>query len=196
MEGSKIVIRPAVPGDGEALVKIYAPYVESTAISFEYQVPSVEEFTERIKKVLERYPYLVAEVDGEIAGYAYAAALKPRDAYIYSVETTIYLKQSMKKMGIGRRLYQAMEKVLRAQNVTNMNACIAIPPEGDTDGYVDKNSMDFHEHLGFKLIGRFQKCGHKFNRWYDVIWMEKIIGEHRENQPEFIPFRNVKGILG
>ena len=170
MSASKITIRPATPDDAEALLSIYAPYVEQTAITFEYEVPSVEEFRDRIVHTLKLYPYLVAQretstnsdASTEIVGYAYAGPLHARAAYAWSVETSIYVKKSEKKSGIGKALYSALEKVLAAQNITNVNACIA-SPETD-DEYLNHNSIQFHQHLGYSMIGEFHKCAYKFGR--------------------------------
>lgn len=186
MSASKITIRPATPDDAEALLSIYAPYVEQTAITFEYEVPSVEEFRDRIVHTLKLYPYLVAQretstnsnASTEIVGYAYAGPLHARAAYAWSVETSIYVKKSEKKSGIGKALYSALEKVLAAQNITNVNACIA-SPETD-DEYLNHNSIQFHQHLGYSMIGEFHKCAYKFGRWYNMVWMEKMIGEHQD----------------
>ena len=104
-----ITIRTAVQQDAKVLLEIYAPYVKKTAITFEYDVPSVEEFARRISKVLQKYPYLVAEVNGEPVGYAYAGPFKERAAYDWAVETTVYVRENMKKSGIGRALYTALE---------------------------------------------------------------------------------------
>lgn len=122
-----LTIRTAVEHDAEALLQIYAPYVKKTAITFEYDVPSVEEFAGRISKVLQKYPYLVAEINGEPVGYAYAGPFKERAAYDWAVETTVYVREDMKKSGIGRALYTALEKALSDQGVLNLNACIAFP---------------------------------------------------------------------
>ncbi len=194
MSTSPITIRPATPDDAEALLSIYAPYVEHTAITFEYDVPSVEEFRERIVHTLQLYPYLVAErkiaanaaATSEIVGYAYAGPLHARAAYAWSVETSIYVKESEKKSGIGKTLYLALEKVLAAQNITNVNACIASPVVDDE--YLNHNSIQFHEHFGYSMVGEFHKCAYKFGRWYNMVWMEKIIGEHQDKQPPMIPF--------
>lgn len=176
-----IPIRPAIQQDAEALLQIYAPYVEKTAITFEYDVPTVEEFAGRIGKVLQKYPYLVAEISGEPVGYAYAGSFKERAAYDWAVETTVYVREDMKKHGIGRALYTALEKALAAQGILNMNACIAFPE--NEDEYLTRDSVKFHERMGFNEVGRFHKCGCKFGRWYDMVWMEKLIGEHVENPP-------------
>ena len=176
-----ITIRTAVQQDAKVLLEIYAPYVKKTAITFEYDVPSVEEFARRISKVLQKYPYLVAEVNGEPVGYAYAGPFKERAAYDWAVETTVYVRENMKKSGIGRALYTALEKALSAQGILNLNACIAFPETEDE--YLTTDSVKFHEKMGFETAGRFHKCGCKFGRWYDMVWMEKLIGEHVENPP-------------
>lgn len=186
---SPITIRPAASDDAEALLSIYAPYVEHTAITFEYEVPSVEEFRERIIHTLQHYPYIVAERDGEIVGYAYAGPLHARAAYAWSVETSIYVKENEKKSGIGKALYNSLEKALAAQNMTNLNACIASLVVDDE--YLNHNSIQFHEHLGYSMVGEFHKCAYKFGRWYNMVWMEKIIADHPDRQPDVIPFGEI-----
>ncbi len=174
------MIRSANPEDAEALLGIYAYYVEKTAITFEYDLPSVEEFRKRIENTLKQYPYLLYEEDGRILGYAYAGPLKERAAYNRSVETSIYVDKEARKGGIGRKLYEALEERLKEQKITNLYACIAYPIEEDP--YLDRNSIDFHEHMGYELIGRFHKCAWKFRTWYDMVWMEKFIAPHEEEE--------------
>ena len=169
-------IRPATVDDAERLLEIYAYYVEHTAISFEYDVPSTEEFRSRIENTLKAYPYLVAEADGVIQGYAYAHAFVGRKAYERSAELTIYLAQDAKGQGCGRRLYEELERILKDRGVTNLYACIGDPITEDE--YLTRNSENFHRHMGFAKVGTFHKCGYKFNRWYNMIWMEKIIGTY------------------
>lgn len=180
-----ITIRTATLSDAQALLNIYSPYVEHTAITFEYDVPSVEEFASRIKNTLQKYPYLVAEKNGRLLGYAYASPFHERPAYDWAVETSIYVDQNIKHQGMGRRLHDALEDALRSQGILNMNACIAYPPEEDE--YLDKNSVEFHTHMGYRLVGEFYKCGYKFHRWYNMVWMEKLIGNHLSDQkpPKF-----------
>ena len=190
MEKNKLQIRVATKEDAEALLAIYAPYVEKTAITFEYEVPSIEEFRCRIQETLKKYPYLVAEKNGKIVGYAYASCFKNRAAYDWCVETSIYVNYDLKRCGIGKKLYLALEKALKAQHITNLNACISSPIENDE--YLDTNSIGYHHHLGYQMIGKFHQCGYKFNRWYDMVWMEKFIGEHLENQLPIIEFNKIK----
>lgn len=173
---SEIKIRFAKTEDAAELVKIYEPYVLETAITFEYDVPSAEEFARRIKNTQQKFPYLVAECGGEIVGYAYAGSFVGRPAYDWAAEASIYLKQNKKKQGIGRKLYEALESVLRAMNICNLNACIGYPQADDE--YLTKNSVEFHAHLGYEMVGEFHKCGYKFGHWYNMVWMEKMIGEH------------------
>ena len=151
-----VTIRDATPADAERLLAIYAWYVEETAITFEYDVPTLAEFRGRMERTLARYPYLIAEENGAAQGYAYAGPLSER--------------------GLVRRLYQALEGRLRRMGVRNLYACIAYPRVEDE--YLTRNSAEFHAHLGFVRAGTFRRCGNKFGRWYDMIWMEKLIGGH------------------
>lgn len=262
----ELKFRVARPEDAEALLAIYAPYVEETAITFEYEVPGVEEFRARIAHTLQTYPYIVAveeqpanagtaHVDGtsvssvpasgadevcgacrtteHIIGYAYVGRLHERAAYGWSVETSIYVDRGARKHGLGRQLYERLEAILRAMNIISVNACIAYPGtmnataadrtradlqdtctesgnmnttvadrtqsnlrEGSTDGgagisedpYLNTNSPDFHAHLGYRLVGHFHACAYKFDRWYDMIWMEKWIAPHPAKPEAMIPF--------
>lgn len=186
----KIEIRYAKLEDAARLVEIYCYYVEKTAITFEYEVPAVEEFQQRMVHVMEKYPYLVAKVDDQIVGYAYAGTFNVRAAYDWCVETSIYVDHTLRKCGVGKRLYQALEKALKAQNITNLNACISSPIQNDE--YLDTNSIDYHHHLGYQMVGEFHQCGYKFKRWYNMVWMEKFIGKHHENQLPTIQFNEIK----
>ncbi len=181
-----MIIREAKLSDAKDLVNIYSYYVSYTAITFEYDVPTVKEFESRIKHTLERYPYLVAENEGRILGYAYASPLNPRAAYQFCVETSIYIDKDAHKQGIGKALYAELEKRLIEQGIQNMYACITYPEVEDE--FLTKNSVQFHEHLGYKEVGLFHKCGYKFNRYYDVMWMEKNVSPHAKNATPFKPY--------
>lgn len=186
-------IRVAKAEDAQALLSIYAPYVEATAITFEYEVPSEDELTKRIQHILQKQPDLVAELNGEILGYAYAGAFNKRAAYDWSVETTIYVKKNKGRLGIGRKLYNALEAALKAQEILNLNACIAYPEEEDK--YLTKDSVSFHNKMGFQMVGQFHNCGYKFYRWYNMVWMEKQIGSHKAMQPRVKPFSDIEFVL-
>lgn len=185
MANLDLTIRMATPEDAEALLGIYGPYVKNTAISYEYEVPTPEEFAARIRKTLNAYPYLVAESRGEIAGYAYAGRLHERKAYDWAVETSIYVRQDLRGVHVGKRLYGALEALLKRQNVLSVNACIAYPETEDE--YLTRNSVQFHQHLGYRMCGHFHRCAYKFNRWYDMVWMEKTLGEFPDTPAPFIP---------
>ncbi len=186
-----ISIRFAKPEDAKELLKIYAYYVTDTAISFETEVPSEEEFKLRIEEVLKSYPFIVACKDDEILGYAYLHSFVGRKAYELSAETTIYLNPDKKKMGIGKKLYSVLEDIAKEQNITNLYSCIGYVDKEDE--YLNNNSVQFHEHIGFRMVGKFENCGHKFGRWYHMVWMEKIIGEHKKIR-EFIKFKDIENI--
>lgn len=171
-----IMIRTVKESDAAAIAEIYRHYVENTAVSYEYTAPDAREILSRINNTLKNYPYLVAEINGETVGYAYAGAFKARKAYERSVETSIYVKDDFHGVGVGKSLYTELEKELQKQGITNMYACIAYPEKEDE--YLNFNSRRFHERMGFRLAGTFGKCAYKFNRWYGMIWMEKFIGEH------------------
>lgn len=166
----------AAPDDAAALLAIYAPYVRETAITFEYEVPSVEEFRRRIEHTLRTHPYLVMEQNGEIVGYAYTGQLGSRAAYAWAAETSIYLRQDCRRGGIGTRLYAALEEASRRQNVQVLYACIAAPSD-DSDPHLTRASIDFHTRRGYATVGTFHRCGYKFGRWYDVVWMEKRLSD-------------------
>jgi len=170
------MIRSARPEDAERLVELYRYYVEQTAISFEYEAPSVEEFRSRVENTLNNYPYLVLENGGRILGYAYAGPFKTRAAYARSCELSIYLDRRETRRGYGRALYEALETELKARGFLNLYACIASPVVEDE--YLTRNSERFHTRLGYTTVGRFHQCACKFGRWYDMIWMEKRIGDH------------------
>lgn len=186
MKNNTVIIRSAVPADAEDILHIYRYYVENTAITFEYDVPSVADFQERIVHTLEQYPYLVAVEHGTIVGYAYAGPLIPRSACDWSVETSIYLARDGKGRGLGRRLYEALEKVLGQMGIVNLYACIACPEVEDE--YLTNQSTQFHAHLGYAKAGEFHRCGYKFGRWYNVVWMEKHLGPHLEGQPPVVSY--------
>lgn len=169
-------IRPATEGDAAEIRGIYAPYVVETAITFEYEVPGVEEMAARIRRTLSRYPYLCAVEGGKVVGYAYAGAFKDRAAYIPSAELSVYVAGGMRGRGIGRALYAELEAELRARGVVNAYACVAVPTD-KADARLTDASVRFHERLGFRVVGRFTDCATKFGRWYSMAWLGKVIGE-------------------
>ncbi|MDG6895227.1 GNAT family N-acetyltransferase [Volucribacter amazonae] len=167
-----MLIRPARAEDAEALIAIYAPYVEQTAITFEYDVPTVAEFAERITCISQDYPYLVAEQNGKIVGYAYGSAFAKRAAYHWSVELSIYLDQQQRGQGIGQQLYQQLEQQLAERGMVNLLACIALPNDA---------SIAFHQKRGYQQVAHFPKIGYKFAQWHDIVWLQKrLLVEDKE----------------
>lgn len=183
-----LLIRIAKEDDAEELLKIYSYYVKNTAITFEQKVPSLEEFSNRIKETLINYPYLVAIVDGKIIGYIYASRFRTRESYICSAATSIYIEKSYQRKGIGKKLYSELCNILLKQNITNVYAGAADPIEEDE--YLTHNSEYFHKSMGFEIVAKYNKCAIKFGKWYNLIEMEKIIGEHSNQQKDFIPFKS------
>jgi len=181
-------IRIAKIEDAQAILDIYAYYVKNTTLTFEYEVPTLNEFEKRIENTLKTYPYLVAELDGEIVGYAYAGKYHPRAAYAWNAEMTVYLKKDLRRMGLGRKLYTLLEEILKEQGFVKTVALITFPK----DEYSDFNSMQFHEKMGYNHAGRMDFCGYKFNRWYTTLQMDKLIGTPVENMPEIKKFDDVK----
>lgn len=159
-------IRLAKPSDARSLLDIYAPYVENTAITFEYEVPTVEDFTTRIEKTLEKYPYLVAEEDGVVLGYAYASTYYARAAYDWAVELSVYVSLDSRGQGVGTKLYDALEYLLDQMGYVHFLACISLPNEA---------SLTLHRKRGYQKVAHFPKIGYKFERWHDIVWLQKSL---------------------
>lgn len=170
---SDLVIRDARPEDAARLVEIYGPYITGTAVSFEYEVPTVEEFEKRIRKISAVYPYLVCEKEGRIVGYVYAGRYSVREAYNWTVTTSIYLDENCRRQGIGTALYAELEKRLKERGIVNLLAGIAFSEKEDE--YLTHDSIKFHTKEGYKKVAQMESVGKKFDRWYDLIWMQKRI---------------------
>lgn len=168
-----IKIQSAQIEDAADLVAIYAPYVANTAITFETEIPTVADFASRIKKTLEKFPYLVAEEEGKVVGYAYASTYYARAAYDWTVELSVYIKQEVRGKGIGTLLYNALERELTARGFKNFLACIALP---------NPASLALHEKRGYKQAAHFKKVGYKFGTWHDIVWLQKsLVGKQNED---------------
>jgi len=146
----------------------------------------LEEFSCRIKETLQNYPYLVAIVEGKIAGYIYAGTFRSRASYRWSASTSVYIDKQFHGIGLGKMLYAELETILLKQNVVNVYAAVADPEEEDS--YLTHNSEHFHQAVGYKVVAKYHKCASKFGKWYNLIEMEKIIGDHSALPEEFIPF--------
>ena len=161
-------IRRARPSDAPALLAIYAPLVERTAISFEEEVPTVEQFAGRIEKALSRWEWLVAEDARGCLGYAYGSTHRERAAYRWSVEVSAYVHEQARREGVGGRLYLALFEALAAKGFCNAYAGIALPNDA---------SVALHRSVGFAPCGVFHRVGCKFGRWHDVAWFERKLRE-------------------
>ena len=164
-------IRDAQLEDAERLVEIYSYYVLNTAVSFEYKVPTVEEFKERIRKVKAKFPYLICEKDGFIVGYVYASAYSEREAYSWTVSTSIYVDKDFRRQGIGSFLYENLEERLKQLGIKNILAGAAFTETEDE--YLTQDSPKFHEKMGYVRVAQFKEIGKKFDRWYDLVWQQK-----------------------
>lgn len=171
---SKFTVRSASLADAPRLLEIYAYYVEHTAVSAEYVAPTVEEFRSRIETTLSRFPYLVAETDGVVVGYAYAGPFRTRAAYAHCCEVSLYVDRAFRGRGIGRLLYTALEEALAAMGIRNLYACVTLPI--CENQYHTTNSRDFHLHMGYETVGHFHGCGEKFGILHDMVFLEKRIG--------------------
>ena len=158
------MIRIATEADVLAILDIYAPYVTDTTVTFEYDVPTPDDFLERFRRITADFPWLVWEENGEILGYAYACRPFERAAYSWCAEPSIYLRPKAQGRGIGRKLYTALEELLQLQGYRILLALIT----GENDG-----SLRFHEKLGYCSAGELIGCGYKFGKWLSVFWMEK-----------------------
>lgn len=169
------LIRPARDDDVAAMLDIYRPYVEGTAVSFEERVPTPDEFAARVRSVAAGWSWLVAEDDARVVGYAYGAQLRERAAYRWSVETTVYVAATAQRRSVGRRLYEALFAQLAAAGYCNAYAAVALPNDA---------SVALHCAVGFVPIGTFPRVGFKFGQWRDVAWFHRPLrAPHEPVQP-------------
>ena len=174
MSKEPVLVRNVKPGDAAAIAEIYRPYVENTAITFEYMPPDTEEFVRRIGSITTRYPYIVAVRQGEIVGYAYASVFKARAAYDCCAEVSVYVDQNCRGQGVGSILYSVLEHCLKKAGIRHAYACIAYPDRGE-DETLTMDSVNFHYARGYSMCGYFKNCGIKFSRVYSMVWMEKTL---------------------
>ncbi len=174
-----MLIRPANSTDADQILAIYAPYIYHSAITFETEVPSAEDFKARVARIIEKYPWLVCEEEGQIIGYAYAGGHRDRIAYQWSVEISVYINEAAHGRGVATHLYQALLALLKIQGVVNIYALITVP---------NLKSIALHARFGFKELIVFEKIGYKEGAWHDVQWMLLVINAHEKVQSAPIPF--------
>lgn len=177
MDLTQIKFRLAKETDAKEILAIYASYINIDNITFEYEVPNIIEFRQRIAKVITKYPYIVALYQGKIVGYTYASTFRDRIAYNWGLETSIYLTPEVKGQKLGKKLYTKLEQILKIQHITNLVASITYP---------NPQSIAFHEKMGYKKIAHFTKCGYKQGKWYDMIFMEKFLNKHENPAKDII----------
>lgn len=165
-------VRFADTEDAAELLNIYTPYITDTAITFEYVIPPVEDFAGRIESVMQSFPWLVCEVDGKPAGYAYASRFRPRAAFQWDAEVSVYLSAEFHRSGIGSALYDCLEAILKEQGYLNLYALITHPHPA---------SEGFHAGRGYRPLGIYHGTGYKFGKWHDLIVMEKQLAPLPEN---------------
>lgn len=161
-------VRLATPDDASGCLVIYRPFVESTHTTFETEVPTIDAFARRIETTLEIRPWVVAEDDGKVIGYAYASPIKDRAAYQWSVEVAVYVADNARRRGIGRALYEALFRCLAGQGFVNAVGIIALPNDA---------SIALHESLGFQKISHLKEIGFKLGKWHDSAWWQKRLAE-------------------
>lgn len=161
-------IRLGTPADAPGCAKIYEPYVRETAISFESTPPSDDEFAERIERTLESHPWLVCERDDAVCGYAYAGPYRYRDAYRWSVESSVYVDEDAQRKGVARGLYESLFAILRLQGDYNVYAGTTVP---------NPPSVGFHRAMGFEPVGTYPDVGYKTGEWHDVRWFHRALQE-------------------
>lgn len=175
----EVQVRPVHPDDAPALHAIFSHYIKEGTVSFECSVPSVSDFQNKIIRIKSLYPFLVAVALDAPVGYCYASRFRGPAAYDWAVETTIYIDPAWHGNGLGRRLYDRMESILRLQHVVMLYACISAD---------HSQSVGFHAHLGFREIACFHRAGFKMGKWLDIIWMEKQLSLSPTEPVPFIPY--------
>ncbi|MBM3417233.1 MAG: N-acetyltransferase family protein [Bacteroidetes bacterium] len=155
------VIRLAAADDAKGILDIYVPYIQNTSFTFETELPSVAAFGERIEDYLQSWPWLVYEINGILAGYAYASRYRERTAYQWSVECSVYVHNDFQRMGVAQALYAALFEILKRQGFRNVYAVINLPNE---------KSVAFHENFGFKYFATYEQVGFKLGKWKNVGW--------------------------
>lgn len=174
-----MIVRLVTARDAAAVASLYAPYVTDSAVSFEAKPPSVAEMGERIAAGGALYPWLVAEQDGALLGYAYATAFRARHAYRFTVETSVYVRQGGHGRGVGGALYGALLPLLQRQGFTQAIAALTLPNEA---------SVRLHERHGFAHAGCYENVGHKFGAWRSVGLWQRALAPLSESPEEPRPY--------
>jgi len=173
----------AVREDVVSILNLYIPYIKHSHTTFETEIPSPEEFEERILRIQQKLPWLVCIYEGDFAGYAYATDHRIRSAYQWTKELSVYVHNHYHQKGIASALYTTLVELLRIQGVTNCLAGIALPNDA---------SVKFHERFGFKKVGIYSRIGYKHKRFHDVGWWELFIHQEGNQPSEIIPIGDIE----
>lgn len=179
-------IRLAERRDIPGILEIYAPFILDTAVTFEEEIPSEESFWERMQSIMSELPFLVCEIDGRIAGYAYASGYRSRASYRWSKEVSVYIHPDFKRRRVAHALYTSLNEMVRYQGIADLLAIITMPNE---------SSVGFHEHFGYVKCGEFSKVGYKLNQWQNVGWFELFLQDENESPKDrIIPLNEIIGL--
>ena len=176
------LMRIVQPSDAASILEIYTPYILNTAVTFETEIPSINSFEGRIKHYTEKWPWIVYELDGTIAGYAYATKHRERLSYQWCVESSVYIRDQFQSAGVASKLYNALFEVLRLQGFINVYAGITLPND---------KSISFHEKLGFTNFVYYKNVGHKLGEWRTVGWWQKQINDYEIQPSAPLDFRDM-----
>jgi len=182
----KPIIRLAEEQDVPGILEIYSPFILYTAVTFEETVPEEGSFWERIQLIMSELPFLVCEIDGRIAGYAYASGYRSRASYRWTKEVSVYVHRDSHRKRVALALYTSLNEMVRYQGVADLLAIITLPNE---------SSVSFHEYMGYRKCGEFSKVGYKLNQWQNVGWFELFLqDENAAPKERIIPLDEIIGL--
>lgn len=179
MDAPRLIVRPAAVSDAAAILDVYRNFILNTTVTFEEEVPGVEQYRERMNGIMAEYPFLVCEDGGRVAGFAYAHRHQSRSAYRYGAELSIYLRPHYTNLGIGRAMSEAIAQLLRMQGVQTLYSAVSVP---------NAASEALHDSMGFTRVGLWKNTGYKKGRWLDIAWYELPLGDYPEHPAPLLTF--------
>jgi phosphinothricin acetyltransferase len=182
----KPIIRLAEKRDVAGILEIYSPFILDTSVTFEEIVPDEVSFWERIQGIMEELPFLVCEIDGRVAGYAYASAYRSRASYRWSKDVSVYIHPDFYRRRVAQALYTSLNEMVRYQGIADLLAIITMPNE---------SSVAFHEHFGYRKCGEFSKVGYKLGQWQTVGWFELFLQDEIQSPKDrILPLNEITGL--
>jgi len=176
------IIRVATRDYADGMLEIYAPFILNSGITQETEVPSLEDFQQRVISNLAERPWLVCEINNQVAGYAYAGKHRDRKGYQWCTEPSVYISEKYFGFGIANALYTALFDILKLQGYVNAYAVITLPND---------RSIAFHKKFGFDYLTTYKKIGYKLGQWHDVGWMQYEVNPHKEDPADPIKFSQI-----